>query len=738
MGQLKVKMFLSAAEIAAEKLPGLPSVERAVKRTAGKMGWTSRGRAGRGGGLEYSVESLPPAARAAYVGRHIEAIELPASIARDAATEPDAINVTSSAASARDARLALLSQADRLAASAGVGHKRADRQFCDLFSTGQLDLAGWIKAEVKHLTPRTLARWRALAKAGKKTKLAVDRSAARKGTGVLDRANGGAVRTHILALIVKQPQLTAHHIRSLVADAFPILTLAPASRTALDDAGAPIGERSVALPPIRTFQAALKAWKTTFRVEIESIRNPDGFKSAMRFAARVAKPASRLNEVWQIDASPSDVMTSDKRRPAIYVCIDVYSRRLVALVTETPRAAAVGLLIRKAILAWGVPERIKTDNGSDFIAHTTRRLFAGLAIEHEKSAPFSPEQKGHVERAIGTLQRGLMRTLEGFVGHSVADRKVIEGRKAFSQRLGETPEAMFEIKLSMAELQARADQWCADVYGNAPHAGLKGQTPFAVAAMAAGSIRRIEDVRALDMLLAPVAGKDGLRIVTKTGLRISGAHYIGGFLNVGDSVLVRMDEADMGRAFVFAEDGEQFLGEAIAPELAGIDPAKAISAARGAQKALIAERMSDARAAARKIKPADFAGAIHRQSLVEAGKLIEFPKPESAHDTPSLAAARDAHAPDVSTHSPAIHALAEQLRAADAAPAANIKPLRSIETAHQRWNRARAIEARKARNEFVDPDELLWLGGYREGPEYRGFLLTYGEAAPEESRQESV
>jgi transposase InsO family protein len=716
-------MYLSAAEIAAEKLPGLPAVERAVKRNAGKMGWIARQRSGRGGGLEYAVESLPPAARAAYVGRHIEAVELPTAMARDAACEPGAGNVTASAASARDARLALLAHADRLAASAGVGHKRADRQLCDLYATGALDLASWITAEVKHLTPRTLARWRALAKAGKGTKLAVDRSAARKGTGVLDRANDGTVRTHMLALIVKQPQLTAHHIRSLVADAFPVLS---------------IGERTVALPPIRTFQAALKAWKTTYRVEIESIRNPDGFKSSMRFAARVATPASRLNEVWQIDASPADMMTTDRRRPAIYVCIDIYSRRLIALVTETPRAAAVGLLIRKAILAWGVPERIKTDNGSDFIAHTTRRLFAGLQIEHEKSAPFSPEQKGHVERAIGTLQRGLMRTLEGFIGHSVADRKVIEGRKAFSARLGETPEAMFEIKLSMAELQVRADQWCNDIYGTKPHASLKGFSPFAVAAMAAGSVKRIEDVRALDMLLAPVAGKDGMRIVTKTGLRIEGAHYLGGFLNVGDTVLVRMDASDMGRAYVFAADGETYLGEAVAPELAGIDPAQAIAAARGAQKALINERMEGAKREARKIKPGDFASAIHRQALVDAGKLVEFPKQESAHDTPALAAARDAHTPEAPVHSDAVRALAEQLRAADAQPAANVKPLRTVETMHQRWNRARAIEARKARDEFVEPDELLWLGGYREGPEYRACLATYGEAEPTESQIESV
>ena len=709
-------MFLSASEIAALALPGLPASKRGVLFAAERGAWTSRPRRSRGGGLEYDVASLPAEARVAYIGRSITEVAIPASMAREAASEPAAAHITSSAAEARDARLAILALAGNVAATAQVGRKRADAHFCDLYNARQLAVAGWIADQVKRVTPRTLARWRALDRDGRKSALAVDRSRARRGTGVLDRANGGDVRTYILALIAKQPQLTAHHVRALTADRFPVVV---------------VGNHPVDLPPVRTFQHTLNAWKTQYRVELESIRNPDGFKSTMRFSARVANPASRLNEVWQIDASPADMMTTDGRRN-LYLCIDVHSRRMVSLVTATARAAGVGLLIRKALLAWGVPERIKTDNGSDFIARTTQRLFAGLGIEHERSAPFSPEQKGHVERAIGTLQRGLMRTLEGFIGHSVADRKVIENRKAFSARLGESAEDMFEVRLSAAELQRRCDEWCADVYGRAPHAGLKGQSPFAVAAMSATRVRRIEDVRALDMLLAPVAGKDGLRTVTKTGIRIDGAHYIAGFLTVGETVLVRMDEADMGRAYVFAQDGETYLGEAIAPDRAGIDPVAAIAAARSAQKTLIADRMAEVKREARKIKAGDFAAAIHRQARIDAGTVIEFPKASTPHDTPALSAAADARAPVVAIHSDAVTAMVAQLRAADDAPAA-VKPLRHAETPHQRWNRARSIEASIARNEFVEPDALMWLGGYREGPEYRGFRLTYGDAANEAS-----
>jgi hypothetical protein len=148
--------------------------------------------------------------------------------------------------------------------------------------------------------------------------------------------------------------------------------------------------------------------------------------------------------------------------------------------------------------------------------------------------------------------------------------------------------------------------------------------------------------------------------------------------------------------------------------------------------------MEPVKRAARKIKATDFAPAIHRQALLDAGTLIEFPKQNTAHDTPALAAARVATSPDEATHSEDIAALAAKMRTEDAGPAANVKPLRSAETAHQRWHRARAIEGSIARNEFVDAETLMWLGGYREGAEYKGFADTYGEADPVVQNQGTI
>ena len=68
------KAWFSAAEIAAEALPGVPGSKRGVARIAERMRWDStdhaRPRDGHGGGLEYHFSLLPEGAQAALVARY--------------------------------------------------------------------------------------------------------------------------------------------------------------------------------------------------------------------------------------------------------------------------------------------------------------------------------------------------------------------------------------------------------------------------------------------------------------------------------------------------------------------------------------------------------------------------------------------------------------------------------------------------------------------------------------------
>lgn len=708
--------WLSAQDLAMLALPGLPATEQGWRGYAEREGWLDtdkvRTRKGRGGGLEFHIDLLPAATLAAYVAKHVGAVDLKAGDAEAAAREEEKRQLSLPEVESRDARLALLDAADRLARDGNLSRTTADRLFVARYNLDKVGIEPWVRQAIATVTPRTLRHWRTLKGREGISRLGVDKGAARRGKGLLESGEEGKVRAFLLAAIAKQPHLTSDHLKTLAEAQFPFVNAVST----------------------RSFQRLRAKIEREDKVLLAKVTNPDAFKSKYRLTGANSHPVSRLNELWQIDASPADVMCVDGRH-SVYLCVDIFSRRLIVYVSKTPRAEAVALLIRRAILAWGAPERVHTDNGSDFTAKSTQRLFAALGIEVELSRPFQPQEKGHVERAVRTFQHDLAPLIQGFIGHNVADRKVIEERHAFSQRLGIDDAGALKPTYSGAELQAICDDWAAGRYAHRPHSGLKGATPFQVAAAFNGVVRRIDDIRALDLLLAPIAGGGGARIVTKKGVRIDHSYYLAPSVMPETRVFVRMDPEDMGRAWLFSEDGAEFLGEAICPELAGIDPKAAIMEARAQQKRLLDESAAQLRADMRKIKPREMVDIVVRNAAKEAGKLVEFPKAVESYTTPGLEAASAA----------AVASGGQESGAAVPAPAAPLPiSAQSIdaktvvarvkklpETPHQRFRRARELEARLANNERIDIEEMRWLVAYQQSHEYRG--LTEFESKFEKS-----
>ncbi len=693
-----MKLWNTTAELAALALPGLPATRQGWDEHAASEGWAdqpgkSRPRAGRGGGVEYHISLLSAVDLALYAAKTVGAIDITPEEAQRASSAPAGLSTP--ALESLDARLAITAAADRFERGAKMSQITAAMLFCALYNAEKITVEPWVRAAVRQLSPRTLARWRAHRAKGEVTRLGVDRGAARRGSSTLETAQEGAVRLYILAAIAHQPHLSADHVRLLVAAKFPMFNA----------------------PPVRTFQRFLSRLKTEQKVALTKITNPDAFKSHYRLSGTNSHACERLNELWMIDASPADVLLKTGRH-SIYACIDVYSRRLVIYVTKTPRSEAVCLLMRRAIIAWGVPETVKTDNGSDFVARATVRLLDDLKINIETSTAFSPEQKGHIERAIKTFQHDLCPLLPGYIGHSVADRKVIEARKAFSARLGESDANAFCVDLDAAELQKYCDQWAEGRYAHRPHSGIDGRTPYEMAASARGTIRRIADVRALDLLLSPIADGGGLRTVTKTGVRIAGSHYIIGTVLPGTQVLARMDPEDMGRAWLFTPDGGAYLGEAICPELAGIDPAAAVASARKAQQDYLKAATADIKREMGRIQPRDMVEAVLRDQAKADGKLVEFPKRVEHVSTPALEAARDAldDAPAPAQQEPA------PPRAPEIMPEPKVHTL--PETEHQRFRRALDMEKRLADGLSISTEDALWLGGYQQGAEYKAFRMV--------------
>lgn len=728
-----MKEWLTAQELADQRLPELPETRRGIQLLAESQWWNdhprhARQRDGRGGGLEYHIALLPTLARLEYERRHAR-IEAPAPSL--AAAPVLGTDLTDRAARERDARLAIVAAFEAFRAGQRLGDASLIQVFVERYNMGAIAIDDWIRGTVRSLSKRTLARWMSAKVQGRVDKLAVDRGAARKGKGVLDTAEGGRIRSFVLALIAHQPLLSADQVRRQCRAEFGDTIKA--------------GAKSIAMPPIRTFQHFLAGLKASEAVLLARLSDPDRYRSTMAPSGvgsyrHVRDP----NTLWMIDASPVDALCVDGRH-SVYACIDIATRRTILYCSRTPRAAAVGMLIRRAILAWGVPAQVKTDNGSDFVSEATRRLFAALGIEALTSTRYSPQEKGHVERVIRTFQADCATLLPGFVGHSVADRKRIEDRKGFAERLGQDTAEAFGVELTAAALQSHVDRWAETIYAQRVHAAL-GMSPVQAAARSTAPVRTV-DARALDVLLMPVAVGGGIRVVTKFGVRIDHHHYVVTACLPGDRVLVRMDPMDAGRLLAFDAETGVYRGEGICPELAGIAPAAILQAKRETQAAILDERGREAKAEIKRLlkgptmieKALLVAEGDLAKAAAAAANVVALPKREERHETPAIAAALEAAArpgpvpAPLNARAAALHA---QLSAEPEPPPApeNVRPLRKGETSHQRFRRARDLEARRAAGQALSEDEAFWLGGYSAGPEYRAMRAVYEDAGGQELR----
>ncbi|KPF98832.1 integrase [Rhodopseudomonas sp. AAP120] len=711
-----MREWCTARELAEAHLPGLPASESALIRFASREGWNEslayvRRREGRGGGLEYNVSLLPTSARVEFERRHRAVMApQPEPPVAPASQAP----ISDRAARERDARLAIVAAFEAFGRGQRLGNASRSKIFVDAYNGGTLIIDAWIREIIPHLSPRSLARWCAARRSGKANSLAVDRAAARKGKGVLDVACGGRVRTYLLALIAHNPHLSAQHLRMLI-------------RSEFGDQLVVAGGELVDVPPVRTLQHYVAKLKSEERVALTKLSNPDRYRSTMAPAGvGTYRWVQEPNTLWMIDASPVDALCVDGRH-SIYAAIDIATRRTTFYVSRTPRASAVALLIRKAITAWGVPDTIKTDNGSDFVAQDTKRLFANLGIEMQLSDAYSPQQKGHVERVIKTFQHDCATLLPGFVGHNVADRKRIEDRKSFADRLGEDTAEAFGVSMTGAQLQAYVDEWVETVYHQRTHAGL-GTSPMLAAATSKKPIRTV-DQRALDLLLMQVGGN---RVVRKTGIQLDKYHYVIHSALPGETVLVRQDPNDAGRIYAFDADTGAYVGDAICPELAGVDPAELLRAKKEITAAHLAERTRDIR---KEIKKLTTGPALIERVLEVARRdmpnVIAMPKREEAHTTPAIVAALDAMVPREAP-APSADVLSMQARLI---AEETVVPLRTEETPHQRWQRALEVIERMSMGQPVSTEEAMWLGGYRAGPEFKGFALTYDFVDPTETKK---
>lgn len=170
-------------------------------------------------------------------------------------------------------------------------------------------------------------------------------------------------------------------------------------------------------------------------------------------AARRFQRAHR-NDLWQMDLKYLLVLPETSRRKAqqIYasVIIDDATRVAVACkVYEKQDTHNVLASFRQAIEMFGVPDRIFTDNGGQYINKHIQQVCAKLGIKKITARPRAASAKGKVE------------VLNKYLDTFVAEVKL------------KSPQ-------STAEVQHYLDIWMQELYHHKPHSALDGKTPMSV------------------------------------------------------------------------------------------------------------------------------------------------------------------------------------------------------------------------------------------------------------------
>ncbi|WP_022944629.1 Mu transposase C-terminal domain-containing protein [Pseudoalteromonas ruthenica] len=488
--------------------------------------------------------------------------------------------------------------------------------FSELYNQGLIESCLPLKSLVPSVSRITLIRWQKAVDTRGVAALAV--KVKRSGKSIIE--SDQELKDFCVAMVCDYPHVKATHIREGLLSRF--------------------SETNKGIPAETTIRDWLTKWKKENASLYTKLTNPDAWKNKFMSAmGKMDESVTKINQLWEFDSTPADVMLTDGRHSLIGI-IDVYTRRPAVVVHPTSNSEGICLVIRKAILDWGIPDVARTDNGADYTSIQIESVFDALEIEHQTTRPFSGEEKPYIERFFRTFSHGIAELLTGYIGHNVAERQNIEARKTFAERLakraapGKKNEPV-KVNLTSEQLQQFIDDWIANLYMHRPHGNLGGKTPHEILAASRDQIRVINDERLLDVMLQPVPSNQGRRTVGKEGIKVSGGIYIAPELGavIGDEVLCKWDPKNAGRIYVFNRLNKEFVCIAVDPEIesAGLTRQEIAELAKRNQKAVTAEKIKQAKRIAKSINVSNIANEVLEHHKRQNQAITAMPKRRVEH-----------------------------------------------------------------------------------------------------------
>jgi transposase InsO family protein len=518
------------------------------------------------------------------------------------------------------ARLFILKAADEFVENSKLNATEAEEDFVALIKSGSFDIPMEIRLALRgKFSTRTLRTWRELRDRHGAARLAGEYRGGResKVSGDLELQN------MLIGLVAKFGRRLG-------------------VRRALELSAMGLGRPVEAMPHVGSIGRWLRRYRREHATELLAYERPADFRGLGRVKfGRAGQGITRPNACWQLDGTPADceVDLEDNlnwRRCQVINLVDVAPRRAMSLLAPSESAFATARLLRSAILEWGIPDKIVSDNGAGFLSHHVQALLADLHIVYQANPPRTPELKPNVESFNKTQSHELFEILPEFKGHSVAGAQQLPARQR-AMRFGSRPGLTWHFRLTAAELQERINQWLI-IYNSRPHSALSGRSPNEFIAQWPGAISWIEDERSLDLLL----GERCARTIGRDGIHLDGAVFVAPELaaHVGKRVLIIRDGDDMGRIVVYLElqRGREFLCVAKNVDRLGTSRREVAVLGKQLQSQVMTAFRSHMRRAKRAVQPERIVDAYLENGAAAA---LPTPRPQLAltHTTPALEAA---------------------------------------------------------------------------------------------------
>lgn len=568
---MNLKTGYSAQELADLQLNSLPQTRPGVTHRAKKDNWTTRKRAGRGGGTEYPLESLPKDVQAEIKAKTYKALmpKQSTDATRQVAliSNRDLSKLDDSQRATADARLQMTLLVGQYQASLGSRNKALD---------AVVALSRDEALPVDELTDYNAVCATAMAK--RLSQAGVGKRILHKWCTKADQCSTPTERLAALAPqkqgqpIIKPTQMEWLPDYMAVYRNTNGLSMAEAYRTFALSYGAKHGADAV--PHYDAVRRALDKMPKFIR---EAGRLTGAKMKALKTYQKRDWSTLMNNDVWTGDGHSLKMKVrhyehGQPTTPEVTLIMDTASRYIVGWsLAYSESHIAVGDALRHAMINHGIPAIYYSDNGggqkNKVFDTDLYGIFARLGVHHETGIPGNPQGRGIIERVMKTLAHRIARQFETYHGPNVdseTHRKISTATASLAKAEAEGREVLTPkqkwAKGKLPDWNQLLDVIEAAVHWyntEHKHSAIGNVTPLQMRQhimkqMDAADIIPLTEVEARDMFRPHAT-----RVVQRAWLTVYNNEYWHKALEVwdGKKVVAYLDQHDASSIIVRDEDG---------------------------------------------------------------------------------------------------------------------------------------------------------------------------------------